>query len=353
MSASTDTSKLDLMKQVAAGHLNTIPSAKSDDPRSFIEAAVNWFGHWWKMRSSWETIAPGYCALVLNHEFAAAGVPPGFQEKQFFRDAPDPNLGGHIHVSDFSMTKVFRDQGGHTDADSICRRITSLCLSKAPCVIFAPETGIMLVAEEGVAGKVARTQLTAFDGNLTIPNVDTLLKSLYDTSLKYPETVPQIWWKKENFIPIFQAEKFYQTLLYFYLKAHTQDTWIVVREDQTNAGRTDLTLNGLNPAIAFVVEMKVLKSFFFHALGKPHRKFSKQQNESWANEGVDQVLGYRTAKQAKEAFLLLYDMRKKHKPITKVASRCTNERVLLRKFDIFNATARDVRAAKKKRPKTR
>jgi hypothetical protein len=111
------------MKQVAASHLNSIPLAKSSDSRAFIEASANWFGQWWKIRSSWDAIAPGYCALVLNHEFASAGVPSGFSEKLLFRDAPDPNLGGHIHVSDYSLSRVFRDQGGHMDADSICRQL--------------------------------------------------------------------------------------------------------------------------------------------------------------------------------------------------------------------------------------
>jgi hypothetical protein len=348
-----DTTKLDMMKQVAADHLNSIPSAKSNDPRAFIEAAVNWFGHWWKTRSSWDTIAPGYCALVLNHEFAAAGVPAGFSEKRLFRDAPDPNLGGHIHVSDFSLSRVFRDQGGHTDADSICHQLNALCLSTAPCVLFAPEAGVMLVAEQGVSGNVARATLTTFDGNLTVPNVDSLLTGLYDTSLKYSETFPHIWFKKDEFIPIFQAEKLFQNLLYLYLKASTQGTWVVVREDQTNAGRTDLTLTALNPELAFVLEMKVLKSFFFHQPDKPVKKFSEDDNQAWADSGIDQVCGYRTAKQAKEAFLLLYDMRKKHAALSKVSARCTAESVKLRKYDIFNATARDVRAAKPKRSKTR
>jgi hypothetical protein len=348
-----DTVKLDLMKQVAANHLNSIPSAKSGDTRAFIEAAANWFGHWWKTRSSWESIAPGYCALVLNHEFAAAGVPAGFSEKLLFRDAPDPNLGGHVHVSDFSMSRVFRDQGGHTDANSICCQLKALNLGTAPCVLFAPETGVMLIAEQGVSGNVARAPLTTFDGNLTVPNVDSLLKGIYDTSLKYPETFPHIWFKKEKFIPIFQAEKLYQNLLYLYLKASTQGTWVVVREDQTNAGRTDLTLTALNPELVFVLEMKVLKSFFFHQPDKPVKKFSEPDNQAWANSGIDQVCDYRTAKQAREAFLLLYDMRKKHRVLSRVCARCTTESVNLRKYDIFNATARDVRAAKPRRPKIR
>src|SRR6266481_7539655 len=193
-----DSTKLDMMRQVASDHLNSIPAAKSNDPRSFIEAAVNWFGRWWKMRSSWDTIGRGYCALVLNHEFAAAGVPAGFSEKLLFRDAPDPNLGGHVHVSDFSLSRVFRGRGGHKDADAICRHLKALGLNRAPCVIFAPETGVILLAEEGVSGNVARATLTTFDGNLTVANIDSLLTGLYNTSLKYPETFPHIWFKKDE-----------------------------------------------------------------------------------------------------------------------------------------------------------
>jgi len=350
----TDTAKLDLMTQVAAANLNAIPAAKSTEPRAFIEAAVNWFGHWWTMRSQWDTIAPGYCAMVFNPDFTGGGVPSGFSEKQAFRDAPDPNLGGHIHVSDSTLTRIFReDQGGHTEADSICRRLKTLSLSKAPCVIFAPQTGIMLAAEQGVAGPMTPCHLMTFDGVLTVPSLDSLMTGLYETELKYPETIPHLWRDKENFVPIFQAEKLFQGLLYIHLKGNTQGTCIVIREDQTNAGRTDLTLTSLNPLTTFVVEMKVLKSFFYHPQGKPVKPFPRKANENWANEGIDQLRGYRTAKQAKEAFLLLYDMRKKHAPLQKASERCKSESVLFRKYDIFNATARELRDAKKGRPKTR
>jgi hypothetical protein len=211
----------------------------------------------------------------------------------------------------------------------------------------------VLVAEQGVSGSIARATLTSFDGNLTVANVDGLLKSLYETSLKFYETFPHCWFQPAKFVPIFQAEKLYQNLLYLYLKASTQGTWVVVREDQTNAGRTDLSLTALNPELIFVLEMKVLKSFFYHAQGAPVKKFSNRENEDWAASGIPQVCDYRTAKQAKEAFLLLYDMRKKHKPMAKVQAKCTENSVELRKYDIFNATARDVRAPKPKRSKTR
>ncbi len=348
-----DVFKRALMQEVVEAHLNSIPAAKSGDTRSFIEAAANWFSNWWSMKPNWGKISPGYCAIVLNHKFDEGGLPGGFAEKMYFRDAPASNIGGRIYVSDYSLTRVFSDAGEHMDVDSIFRQLKATKLETAPCVIFAPETGILLIAENGISTNVAHTKLARFDGNLTVANVDHLLTSFYDTSLKFPETFPQIWWKKEACVPMFQAEKLYQNLLFIYLKANTQNTWVIVREDQSNAGRTDLTLNALNPQIVFVVEMKVLKSFFFDRRGRPARKFNRQQNIDWAYSGVDQVRDYQTAKAAREAFLLLYDMREKHDVLKRVATRCKKEKVLLRKYDIFNATARDTRALSPKQPKTR
>jgi hypothetical protein len=211
----------------------------------------------------------------------------------------------------------------------------------------------MIAAEAGVSGPTVPCHLMAFDGSLTVPNLDNLMTGLYNTELKYPETIPHLWRKKEKFIPIFQAEKLYQGLLYIHLKGNTQGTCIVVREDQTNAGRTDLTLTSLSPLTTFVLEMKVLKSFYYHPEGKPVKKFSQKENEEWAGSDINQVCDYRTVRQAKEAFLLLYDMRKKHAPLTKVSARCATTSVNFRKYDIFNATARDVRAARPKRSRTR
>lgn len=350
---SQQSDKLDLLKEVALGNLNGIPAAKSGDTRAFIEVAVNWFGKWWKLRPKWPTVTTGYCSFVLNHEFASRGIPTGFTEKLLFRDAPSSILGGFVYVTDFSLSRVFCDGGGHNDADSICRKLKTSNLGTAPCVLFEPATGILLIGEQGVDGAMTQTRLTAFDGNLTVPNVDGLLTSFYDTALKFPETFPQIWWKKEKHVPMFQAEKLYQNLLFIYLRAHTQETWVVVREDQTNAGRTDLTLTSLNPTTTFVMELKVLKSFFFERDGKPTKNFSLKSNREWAESGIGQVCGYRTAKQAHEAFLILYDMRKKHAALASVVARCGTEKILLRKFDIFNATARDVRATKPARSKTR
>lgn len=348
----TETSKLELMKEVAVNNLNSIPAAKSGDSRAFIEMAVSWIGKWWNLRPGWTNIAPGYCALVLDHKFADNGVPSGFSEIGLFRDAPGSNLGGHVHVSDFSLNRVFRDTGGHTDAGSLCSRLRSLKLESAPCVVFDPQTGLLLAAERGLSGPIMRSQLSSFDGSLTVTNIDELITGLYNSALKFPETFPHVWWKKEGFVPIFQAEKLYQGILYIHLKGNTQGTCVVVREDQTNAGRTDITLTSFNPEVVFVIEMKVLKSFFYHALGKPVRPFKNADNEDWAKSGITQVCDYRTAKQATEAFLLLFDMRKKHTLMNKVGALCRQRSVLLRKYDIYNETARDIRA-KPRRSKTR
>ena len=69
-----------------------------------------------------------------------------------------------------------------------------------------------------------------------------------------------------------------------------------------------------------------------------------EENVTSADEGITQLIGYRLAQNADEAFLLLYDMRQKDKDLTEINARCLKEEVLRRRYFIHNATARKGRA---------
>lgn len=339
-------SKTDLMRSVAAENLNSIPVADSITPRGFLENVSNWLGSWWRLRQKWTTVSPGYCALVFDPDFSTQAEAKGYELVRLFREAKSKNLGGAVYVTDYSLNKVYRKKGAFEDANAIVKELEAGGLSKAPTVLFEPEAGILLLAQGGASEPLVTTQLGVFDGLLTVANVDKLLEGLYNSTLKYPETFPHVWFEKAKFIPIFKAEKLYQGLAFIHLRAMTQDTWLVVREDQNNAGRTDLTLSTLNPLTTYVLEIKVLKSFHYDANGKPKpRPYKPEENEAWANSGVDQVMGYRLAQRAAAAFLLLYDMRDTNADIASVVARCGKESVEHRRYYIHNATARDTRAA--------
>ncbi|RRJ96404.1 hypothetical protein Ga0100231_021225 [Opitutaceae bacterium TAV4] len=337
--------KEDLMRSVAAANLNSIPVADSITPRGFLETASNWLGRWWHMRQKWQAVSPGYCALVFDPNFSAQTEAKDYELVKLFRDAYSKNLGGAVYVMDYSLNKVYRKKGVFDDANAIVRELEAGGLATAATVLFEPEAGILLLAQDGVSEPLVTTQLGVFDGQLTVTNVDKLLEGLYNSTLKYPETFPHVWFEKAKFIPIFEAEKLYQGLAFIHLRAMTQNTWLVVREDQNNAGRTDLSLSTLNPQTTFVLEIKVLRSFHYDASGKPKpRPYKPEENEAWANSGIDQVLGYRLAQSAAAAFLLLYDMRDTNADIASVATRCAKEDVEHRRYYIHNATARDTRA---------
>lgn len=341
--------KEDIMREVAAAKVNLIPVAASNTPEAFVEVASNWLGKWWRLRPRWQQVTSGYCALVFDPDFEGKSAAAGFAVARLFRDAPTASLGGAIYVSDVALAKVFRQQGTFPDAEALIAALEAAGLTDRPAVLFEPSVGAILLAPQSVRQPCVRLQLGAFDANLTVANVDKLLTELYVTTLKYPETFPHVWSKAPKFIPMPYAEKFFQGVALIHLRAMAQENWTVRPEDNTNAGRADLAISTTAPACMFVMEIKVLKSYHFNAKGHLHA-FNSTENKDWADDGIKQVIDYRTAKQAAEAFLLLYDMRKKDADIAVVAKRCTKDQVLHRRYFIHNRSATKIRkAAKKKR----
>jgi hypothetical protein len=343
----------DVLREVTNTYLNTIPATRSDTPTTFIETAVTWIGGWWKMKPGWKSVGTGYCAFLLDPTFTETPRRKEFERVTMFRDAPAPNIGGAIYVCDYSLKKVFRLRGEFPDANAIISTIKARKLANLSCVLFEPEVGTLVLCSKGASEKDAVIQLEGLDATLTVANIDRILQSFYDSSLRYPTDFPHIWRNAEGFVPIFKAEKLFQSLVFLQLKAVTQKTCVVVKEDQTNAGRTDITIYSLNPECVFVMEFKVLKSFAYEPGGKPNRRWTLAKNSAHAAEGIEQVMTYRTASAATEAFLLLYDLRKKETKLKAIVSRCDAEAIRLRCYFIRNASPKRGKKPKRAQSKTR
>ncbi len=342
-----------ILREVAAEYLNTIPATRSDNPKAFIETVVTWIGGWWKLKDRWQSITPGYCAFLLQPDFARSPLPEGFELITMFRDAPASNIGGAIYVCDYALKKVCRLRGDFPDANAIVATVKANGLTNVPSVLFDPEAGTLIISYKGAASRDAIFQLHGLDAALTVANIDRILQSLYDSSLRYPTDFPHMWRNAAAFVPIFYAEKFFQSLVFLQLKAVTQKTCVVVKEDHTNAGRTDITIYSYNPQCTFVLEFKVLKTFEYEPAGRPTRPWSLADNCDWAIKGVEQLIGYKTARDASEAFLILYDLRKTGTALKRVIVRCTKEAIKLRKYFIYNATPASLRKKKAKRALSR
>jgi hypothetical protein len=345
---STPTKK-DLMALVAASNLNSIPIAPSGTPDAFVQFVSNWLGKWWRLHEKWQRVSPGYCALVCDPDFNTNAAFNHFELVELFREAPSATMGNAIYVTDGVLGKVYRKRGSFGDAGAIVKAINDIGLSQTPAVLFEPEVGTMLLAKDGVTRPPIVMQFGVFSPSLTIENVDKQLNWLYTSTLKYPTNFPQIWFDAPKFIPIFDAEKLFQSTALIHLRAVAQDNWFVRPEDDNNAGRTDLSISTINPHCVFVLEIKVLKSFKYNAksLCITHKE---EKNVTWADEGISQVIGYRTAQQASEAFLLMYDMRQNDADFTAVNQRCSTENVLSRRYFIYNATASKINKPVKRKP---
>jgi hypothetical protein len=346
VSAST---KKDVMTAVTRSYVNSIPIAPSGTPDAFVQFVSEWLGRWWRLRDKWKQVDSGYCAIICDPQFDAQSSPKAFERLDLFREAPTAAMGSSIYVTDEVLGKVWRKKGSFSDADAIVGEITKARLSTKPAVLFEPEIGRMLLATEGVKGPLTVIQLGTFSAALTIANVDKQLNSLYSSTLKYPTYFPQIWFNPSKFIPIFKAEKLFQSIAIIHLRATAQDSWFVRSEDDNNAGRTDISISTLNPSCVFVLEIKVLKSFKYNA--KSHALTHKdEENIAWALEGLTQVCGYRIAQNANVAFLLLYDMRQTDQSFDAVNKSCEKENVLPRRYFIYNATAAKINKLAKRKP---
>ena len=341
--------KQDLMAAVVASNVNSIPVAPSGTSDAFVQLASSWLGKWWRLRDKWRNDSPGYCALVSDPDFAAKPAFKDYELVEYFREAPTKTMGGAIYVTDQVIGKVYRKKGAFDDANSVVKEINNIGLAEAPAVLFEPEVGRMLLAAAGVKRPPTVIQLGPFNPALPVENVDKQLTFLYTSTLKYPTNFPQIWFDAPKFIPIFDAEKLFQSTALIHLRAIAQDNWFVRPEDDNNAGRTDLSITTQNPTCVFVLEIKVLKSFKYNAnsyalVHKP------EENEAWADKGITQAIDYRTAQQASEAFLLMYDMRQKDEELPAIKDRCLKENVLPRRYFIHNASAAKVHKTAKQTP---
>ena len=232
---------------VTTSNVNSIPIAPSGTPDAFVQFVSSWLGKWWRLREKWKSISRGYCGLVCAPDFEKAAAFKDFELVELFREAPASTLGGAIYVTDEVLGKVYRKKGSFSDASAMVKVVCAVGLAQNPAVLFEPEIGTMLLATGGVKQPPTVMQFGSFSPALTIQSVDKQLTGLYNSTLKYPTNFPQIWFKPDKFIPIFKAEKLFQSTALIHLRAIAQDTWFVRTEDDNNAGRTDISISTLDP----------------------------------------------------------------------------------------------------------
>src|ERR1051325_6883672 len=154
--------KKDLMAAVALANVNAIPVAPSGTAEAFVQFVNTWLGKWWRLREKWQTVSPGFCALICEPDFVENAAFKEFELVEFFREAPASTIGNAIYVTDGVLGKVYRKKGSFGDAHAIVKQICALGLTANPTVIFEPEVGTRLLAREGIKQPLTVMQFGPF-----------------------------------------------------------------------------------------------------------------------------------------------------------------------------------------------
>lgn len=116
--------------------------------------------------------------------------------------------------------------------------------------------------------------------------------------------------------------------------------WIIARESEHIAGRTDFTVTVDNKCLV-AAEIKVLRQFRCPKKGRKKPKkpspVSFKVNERWALRGAAQAHRYKAKEKAEEGVLLIYDMRITDCDIASVAALCATLNVHHKRYYLHNA----------------
>ena len=266
---------------------------------------------------------------------------------QFFKDAYPSTLGGSVYLSDYALNRVHCKCIPAQDVDSTVYALRRAGFDKTPAIVFDVEIQKVFLFEEGVAGRYS-----AFTLGMPLPKpfdfaafID-LMREVHEQELKYPTEHPRLWTDPAKRVPCEAAERVIQLHLVFALKysaymANLQEEgWIIARESEHIAGRTDITVRVENKCLV-AAEIKVLRHCRCPKKDAKKRKkptrVSDKFNEWWALRGANQAVRYKAKEKAEEGVLLIYDMRSTDSDIKSVVAQCKTLNVHHKRYFLQNA----------------
>lgn len=170
----------------------------------------------------------------------------------------------------------------------------------------------MRIYQDGVVNDevVFKAKIDQLD--LTEVSLDKILYEFNETNVATPNcqcTQIKVWNDSTNYIPAPLTEKKIQDLLFLFLQAKLSPTHRVEYEKSLRSGRIDLIVNrrikpGVWEAYA-AIELKVARSF--SNTGKPKSPGFLTKHMA---RGYKQIKAYKAELEARQGWLVLYDMRK-------------------------------------------
>jgi hypothetical protein len=303
-----------------------------------------WLSEWAAEKQHRATIPPGYCAIVLGVDQAAADVIPDFEFLDMFKEDFTPLLGGNIFVGDYALNRVHRLKAGCRDLSEVVAELKARGLSDLSFVAFDVETQAAYAYEGGTGARstriVIRPQIAdPFDEGV----FQNILDEIYTDSLRYPADCPSLWHDRERRVPCKETEVHVQGFVCAILRARAQgngkttNKWLTIHEKKNNAGRVDIAIFQGTDGCKLASEVKVLRARHFTPDATKAKAVSEEFNKGWAIRGARQAQRYKDTECAPSAVLVLYDMRQTDGEIPEVVTECRTRNVKYLRYYLHNA----------------
>ena len=187
-----------------------------------------------------------------------------------------------------------------------------------PCVAYAPEVDISTVHffPDGVANPNSRIDVVIRDAAVTVEDVVAIIDRLHDRQLKTPDgqgKIGKLWKDARAGVPVAQVEETFQMYVETALNVQLYNCKIR-REQGTVAGRLDLEVEQRDSITGALIRPVIIELKVVRSLNSKRNAQSPSSQRTWIEEGVDQAASYAEERDATEALLCCFDMRKEPDP---------------------------------------
>lgn len=302
----------DVVRETAARDSANIPTAAASDPLAFTTSVLDYVQDR-RLRNG------GQLGMTKPAVFVFADYPRseadarGFQRVQGFVFASARDISGALHVSSASLTDVFELRDKCDTVEQAFEALSAARLDDKPSVIILPDANEAIVCSEGSRNEALCGRVSLVQSTLSDEAISALLTTFYEVWLRVPEDYARIWHGDASLrVPVERAEKAIQRLLFPFARSTFRSTHDVRREDDTPAGRADITIIPLpdqQSPDACVLELKVLRAKHFNVDPQNARRCPATVNEAAIVEGINQAVNYRREKHLSMAYLCCYDCR--------------------------------------------
>ncbi len=340
------------LREILKSRVGAISPQPSDSARAFLEAATFWVNEWAMKHGEAAITMVQPFALVYRVEDAPAAAGP-WTTHHLFREHRPLEIGGLVAVTTTSMLKVQVYTSGCTQLPKLCDCIEALGLAGQPMLVVDPKNKSMIYAPKGLEGERAELPIVLVPiTHLTAQMVEGSLNDFHSGYLEYPDGYAHIWYERSSRTMMRDAEAIVRDHLYLHFRNVTFQSQYVAREEQTTAGRPDVSIHDIQdqPKTNYLFELKVLRSRGMPKLGsaRPAASVSsaKTYNEKsmllHARMGVRQAAKYQKANKAKAAYICLYDGRDDDTPMPTVRALAQAEGIEYRKYYMQISTRDDL-----------